>query len=239
MERDVGIKILGGGISGLSLGYYLKKHLQTPVTVFEKESRPGGMIASQHVGDFFFEKGPRTFMTSRSPALLSLIEELGLKSELIFAHPQKRYIYYKGKLRSLQQMLPKVALRGLLRDWRTSPSSEDETIRSFGERRFGKWVADFILDPVTAGVYAGSIDHLSVEKCFPKLKEIEKMHGSIVKGFKPRAKGSLFTLSGGMDMLIDALVEKCDVVTGTCVAPDYSTIPEPKYFEYVGLQVVH
>lgn len=239
METDVGIKILGGGISGLSLGYYLKKYLQAPITIFEKESRPGGMIASHYVGDFFFEKGPRTFMTSRSSELLSLIDELGLKDELIFAQPQKRYIYYKGKLRSLKKMLPHIAARGVFRDLWTPPKSGDESIRNFGERRFGKWVTDHILDPMTSGIYAGSIDQLSVQKCFPSLKKMELAYGSVIKGLKSPPKGSLFTLKGGMDMLIAALAERCQIITGSCDAPQYSTIPQPGYFNYTGLQVVH
>ena len=77
--------ILGGGISGLSARYYLTKHHpKVRVSLLEKEEQIGGVIKTEK-GPFFFERGPRTFKTSRCPTLLSLIDELGLTKQLIFS----------------------------------------------------------------------------------------------------------------------------------------------------------
>ena len=43
------IAIIGAGISGLSSAHFLKDHYD--VTVFEKESTPGGLIRCERVGD--------------------------------------------------------------------------------------------------------------------------------------------------------------------------------------------
>ena len=43
------IAIIGAGISGLSSAHFLKDHYD--VTVFEKESTPGGLIRCERVGE--------------------------------------------------------------------------------------------------------------------------------------------------------------------------------------------
>ena len=55
------VVILGAGISGLSLGWFLRQrhgdHLK--ITIIEKEARAGGWIETKKVGHFLFEQGPR------------------------------------------------------------------------------------------------------------------------------------------------------------------------------------
>ena len=55
------IAILGGGISGLSLAYFLLQELRLPTLelhVFEKQSEPGGLCKSFSIGDYHFDYGP-------------------------------------------------------------------------------------------------------------------------------------------------------------------------------------
>lgn len=240
---DKSIAILGGGISGLSLAWYLQKHFSpSQITVYEKTDRPGGVIATENSGRFFFERGPRTFSAGRCPELLSLIEEIGLKDELIFAKPQKRFIFYKGKLRPLQTMALRAGMHGAVRDLWAKVGDEDETIRSFATRRFGRWTADYLMDPVTRGIYAGSIDELSMVSCFACLKASEQKHGSVMKAMRRRPKRDprLFTLRGGMQKLIEALADRVQIKYGE--EPKnvmFKTVPEPDFVKYTGLTVVH
>lgn len=53
--RSVDIAILGAGISGLSLGYFLPRARE--YAVFEAEPYVGGLIATYRKGDFLFDKG--------------------------------------------------------------------------------------------------------------------------------------------------------------------------------------
>ncbi|MCP5491437.1 MAG: FAD-dependent oxidoreductase [Chlamydiales bacterium] len=221
----VRIAILGGGISGLSLAYYLKKRAN--VTVFEKE-RPGGMIGTRSGGRFFFEMGPRTFSSSRCNELLKLIEELNLSDDLIYAKPQKRYLYYKGKLRSVQGMALRGLLRGGFQDFYAKPEKGEKTVHAFAAERFGNWVADHIFDAVTLGIYANSSKELSLDACFPSLVNIE---GSLILKALKSTQGSLFTLEKGMHQLVDALKEQCKIVEKNVTSLNldadliYSTLP--------------
>lgn len=222
--------ILGGGISGLSLRYYLgSKHPDWEIILFEKQHRLGGMIETTQKEDFFFEKGPRTFKASKSHDLLNLIVELGMEGNILVSKKSvgRRFIWRNKRLYSvpsklfsfLSSPLTRPLLRALIREWKESVKEGDETIDCFARRRFGNEVAEIFFDPLTLGIYAGDIRNLSIVSCFPFLKRLEKEHGSITKGlFKERRstfsypKGicasSLFTLREGMESLILQLKDR-------------------------------
>lgn len=227
--------IIGGGISGLSAAWFLKKKDPlAKITLLEKENRLGGWIRTSHEEGFLFEKGPRTFQIGRSPHLLQLIHDL--KLEKISSDPcaQRRFILHKQKLRSPWSFLPKI-FPFLLRELFIKPSEkEDETIYDFAVRRFGPTVAELFFDPLALGIYAGDIRKLSIHSCFPSLVQFEKEKGSIIKGlFKaPKKGGGLFTLKNGMETLIQELEKRLsiDIVLGSEVKSfsEYEAVTEEK-----------
>lgn len=211
------VLILGGGISGLSAAWFLKrKNPHAQITLLEKTDRLGGWIATQRENGYLQEKGPRTFSSSRSPMLLNLIEELDLGAELIFSDPHaaKRYLWKDGQLRSLASFWP-LFLPALIREPFIKPKFfEDESIYDFASRRLGVRVAETLFDPMTLGIYAGDIRKLSLPSCFPKLADWEKKKGSIIKGLfseKKKKKRGLFTLKKGMASLIERLHSRLDI----------------------------
>lgn len=205
------IAILGGGISGLTQAFYLKQQ-GARVTVYEKSGRLGGCINTS-LEPYFFEHGPRTFMVDRGEALLSLIEEVGLSSELIFAERKTRYLYYNKALRDIPKHY---LIWPMLTEWARAKGPEDESIEAFGYRRFGKKVTDYLLEPMSLGIFAGDIKALSVATCFPYFKALEQKWGSLSRGFlhqkKTKKDGRLFTLKRGMLSLIHRLAEEVEVV---------------------------
>lgn len=211
------IVIAGGGISGLAARYYLsKKHPNAEIVLLEKSDRLGGCIESCS-SPFFFERGPRTFKASRAEALLNLIDEVGLSDEILYSSKQasRRFLWKGGKLQPLSPFSPLVfrLIPALLKEWRQPyPWDEDETIASFVSRRLGSYAAETFFDPLTLGIFAGDIHKLSISACFPELKAMERDYGSITRALfkkkrKKKRKG-LFTLRGGLQVLIDRLVEQ-------------------------------
>jgi oxygen-dependent protoporphyrinogen oxidase len=207
------IIILGAGISGLTLAHYLPPSCE--VVILEKEDRAGGVLQTEQSAGFFFEKGPRTFQASRSGALLSLIQELGLEEELLFSKPgaSKRYLWTEGKLHALPGFLTAPWRMGLLcallKEWRVPPCAEEESVWDFACRRFNPTVAEMLFDPMVLGVFAGDCKALSMSACFPGIKAWEQKHGSLTKAFLSKRKKSargLFSLIGGVETLTDALV---------------------------------
>lgn len=102
------IVVLGGGISGLSLAYFLRQAVQslppaqalaTRIRVVEANSHTGGWVRTAQRDGFLFEEGPRGFRPSRNGAeMLRLVEQLELQHEMraVDAAAKSRYILRNG-----------------------------------------------------------------------------------------------------------------------------------------------
>ena len=199
--------VIGGGITGLATAYFLHKKGQD-VLLVEKESRVGGWIRSEKKEGFLIEYGPRTLRPV--PLTLSLIEELGLTDQIVWASPNlhKRYIYLeKGLIRITPWLFIKHSLP-LLKELFLKPIDRpEESIASFSLRHFGPWITNNIMDPLTLGIYGGNIDVLSLDRAFPLLKKLEREKGSILRGMRLPKKATLFSFKEGMQTLTDRLAE--------------------------------
>ncbi|MEM4347200.1 MAG: NAD(P)/FAD-dependent oxidoreductase [Candidatus Altiarchaeota archaeon] len=76
------IAIIGSGITGLTSGYRLVKK-GASVKIFEKEEEIGGLLSSFKFQNFYLERYYHHFFKCDSE-LIKLIEELGLKSKVIW-----------------------------------------------------------------------------------------------------------------------------------------------------------
>ncbi|MEI8300975.1 MAG: protoporphyrinogen oxidase [Chlamydiota bacterium] len=217
--------ILGGGISGLSLLWYLRKYAPlSRVSLLEKSDRVGGVIHSTCMDGLVFDEGPKTFRTAQGQDLLELIGDMGLQEKVVFSSKEvaKRYIYYQDRLCKVPTSLLELVttsfgrkmLPGLYKDLKeVTQGQAEETLGSFMRRRFGSYITDVLMEPFVLGTSGGDIDILSMDG-FAKLKMWEKQHGSVIKGFlkrdKPLGKGStLFNVENGAFTLVKALYKRC------------------------------
>ncbi|KAM5129603.1 protoporphyrinogen oxidase isoform 1-T3 [Mantella aurantiaca] len=241
MQRTV--VVAGGGISGLTACYHLVKDAKvSKVILLESSSRLGGWMRSTRTEDgAVFEHGPRGMRPAGEVGrnALCMVSELGLESDLIpipTSHPavKNRYLYVNGALHKMPSSLGGV-LRTIppfsrplflcgLRDL-TAPraSQDDESVHDFFTRRFGKEMADIVVDSLCRGVFAGDCRKLSLRSCFPFLHDAETRKRSVILGMATagavktpeldtpltrRAKKerwSQWSLRGGMQTLSEAL----------------------------------
>jgi protoporphyrinogen oxidase len=104
------IAVLGGGLTGLTAAFYLLR-AGADVTVFESNSQPGGLATHFNFGNFCWDKFYHCILTSDS-ALLQLISELGLSSELRWT-PTKVGFFADEKLYSMSSTLDFLKFRPL------------------------------------------------------------------------------------------------------------------------------
>jgi oxygen-dependent protoporphyrinogen oxidase len=233
------IVILGAGISGLTLLWYLTQKFGNAYEylLLEKSSQSGGWIKTIHTGNFTFDLGCRSCRTSgMGIKTLELVESMGLQNEIIFANPdaKKRYIYINQKLECvpngiwsfLKSPLTQGMTKAIFKDFffNATSKNDDESIHEFISRRLSKEIAENLFDPLTSGIYAGDIKKLSLKSCFPLLAHYEKTFGSIIKGmifnksekreispFTKKAKAKkIFSFKKGMQTLTNALALRLD-----------------------------
>ncbi len=183
--------MIGAGISGLACAYRLQQ-LGLDVTVFESNSAAGGLIDSVQKEGLLFEAGPQSFQGT--PALLELVRELGLESQLQKADPRApRYVLLHGHLRKIpmspQALLASTLLNPISR-WKIAsepfkksrPPGKEESVAAFVRRKFGNEILEYLVAPFVSGVYAGDPEKLSLKAAFPTLDEWERQYGSVLRG---------------------------------------------------------
>jgi len=212
------LAIVGGGISGLSLAYYLQDVFD--VTVFEKE-KWGGKAYTARVGEYLMEEGVNGFL-SNSPKTMELCEEIGIKPIKANDNSKIRYIYDKRLIKIPLKPLDFITSDILswkgkfdvaMEFFRKPVCDREETVAVFATRRLGAEFKRRMMTPMLAGIYASTPEITSMNAAFPKLKKIECEYGSLFKGMIKLKRGGqptgeLHSFEHGMSEMIEKLKEK-------------------------------
>ncbi|MFD2718620.1 protoporphyrinogen oxidase [Hymenobacter monticola] len=214
------IGIIGGGISGLTLAWYLQK-AGVPYDLFEADARPGGNLHSLPTPEgYLLEVGPNSLQLS--PELQELLADLDLTGQIqdAAAVSQQRYVLRDGRYQVLPSSPPTLLTNGffslkakwqLLKEFRkpAAPIDAQETVAHFFRRRFGLEIVDYAVNPFMAGIYAGDPEQLLIHKTFPQLPAMEQQYGSVLRGFAKSSKGAgrrrIITLQKGIQTITDTL----------------------------------
>ena len=201
------IVIIGGGISGLATAWLLRDKAQKAgkeldITLLEKEQRPGGKIRSIKADGYTCEWGPNGFLDSK-PQTLELCKAIGVESNLHRSNDnaRKRFIFSGGELHQLPDGGP-AFLKSRLISWpgklrlameptpfiASVPEGVDETLAAFGRRRLGKEALDKLIAPMVSGIFAGDPETMSLVSCFPRIAELEREYGGLIKAMIMLAK---------------------------------------------------
>jgi oxygen-dependent protoporphyrinogen oxidase len=103
----------------------------------------------------------------------------------------------------------------------------DESLAEFIKRRLGREALERLAEPLLAGVYAADPEQLSIEATFPRLRELERRHRSLIRGVlrqqrqrrrrapaasdeKPSPLPVFLALRDGLDTLVEALVARIE-----------------------------
>ncbi len=241
------VVIVGGGIAGLATAFALQERAALSgralrCVLLEAGRSWGGKIATHHVGDLLIEAGPDSFL-SQKPQALELCAALGLSDQVINANEEhkKTFVYSRGRLRELPEGLVLIVptkLGPFLRSGLLSlpglgrmaldlvipaqRAEADESVATFFCRRFGREAFERLIEPLMAGIYAGDAEQMSLQATFPRFAELERRHGSLIRGMvasrraaiaAPRpgpARTMFVSLRNGLDQLVQALVRRLE-----------------------------
>lgn len=199
------IAIVGGGITGLAAAHRITElRPQWAVTVFDADSRLGGVLQTEQFEGFMIERSADMFST-REPWALDLCERIGLTNQLLNTNVQgrKAMVVCRGALQSIPDGFTLMAparlgpmLRSGILSWKGKlrlacepligrrRSTDDESLESFAVRRAGREAFERIIQPLISGIYTADPARLSMQAALPQFVEMERTYGSITRALR-------------------------------------------------------
>lgn len=229
-DRKTDVAVVGGGLTGLAAAARLSAAGRS-VHLLEAAPRLGGCLHTWRRNGWTFELGPNTVVADGE--LSDLFAAAGLADDLLVADRAagRRYLWSAaGRLEALPRhplgilRSPLLSLGGKLRLLgepfvrRGERPAADESVAAFARRRLGSETLETLVGPLVSGIWAGDPERLSLDHAFPRLAELERRHGSLLRGMirsrreaaaTPAADGRrLLGLAGGFASLAARLADR-------------------------------
>ena len=220
--KDIDVLVIGGGISGLAVAHLVAQE-GLSVEIWERESRAGGKIRTNHDDGYLTEQAASMVLNFR-PEVNRFMQASGLESSKISrATTANRYLLDAGRLVALPMKLgpmmtsPLWSLRGKLRlameAFIPRGGGPQETVSEFITRRLGKEMLDKAMGPFVAGPLASDPDQANAFSVLPRLTGLEQRYGSLAMGVlvhrvlrrRTATVTEGFSFRGGMSTLVESL----------------------------------
>lgn len=225
--------VVGGGISGLTAAYRLRRALgpDAQITLFDPADRLGGVLRTERVGGQSMDVGAEAFVVRR-PEVPALLADLGLAARQIGTTGVRPLIYAQRRLHAMPTEtvngIPSSAasMTGLADDatvgrmaaeptrpldWRPGA---DPTVATLVGERFGAQVVARSVDPMLAGVYAGSAATIGLRAAVPTVaaaldRGAPSLTEAVRSALPPTTGAPVFgAIDGGYELLLRELVSQ-------------------------------
>ncbi|HEX6301046.1 MAG TPA: protoporphyrinogen oxidase [Acidimicrobiia bacterium] len=212
--------VVGGGLAGLFTASELTAR-DIDVVVLEESPVAGGVARTIEKDGFALEPAVGSFSLPH-PHLTPLLDRAGVATA-VAVQASIRYVYAEGRLVAIPGspkalLVPVLGIKSKLRVLfeplvPACRTDDDESLAEFFRRRLGEQAGGLVSWLMATGVYAGDPGRLSVGAAFPALAELERTHGSVIKGAirRRRARPSnqagtrVHVPEGDVSGLIDAI----------------------------------
>ncbi|RTE09582.1 protoporphyrinogen oxidase [Paenibacillus whitsoniae] len=227
------IIVIGGGITGLSAMHEFYKWRKTTgaavrLLLIEATAQLGGKIQTVRHQQFVMEAGADSIV-ARKMDDMDLIEELGLKDDVVYNATGRSFIYADGHLKPIPDDavfgIP-ASIESLAKSTLVSPQgkvaalkdlytknetfTKNDSVGAFLEYFLGTELVEKQIAPVLSGVYSGNLSDLTIASTLPFLIDYKEQYGSIIKGLEANkqkfriGEKKFFSLKNGLGSLIDA-----------------------------------
>lgn len=229
------VAVVGGGITGLVAARQLAGS-GCRVSLLESSDDLGGQIRTVLFGGHAVDVGAEALHMA-GPHVERLIDDLGLRDDLVVANSGSAWIWTRRGLRRMPAgmgpagptRLAPVVRSGVLSAVGIARAAleplvpggvmgEDVGVGEFLAKRFGRQVSDRLVDPVLGSLHAGEIDRLSLRAALPHVATQAEQHRSLLLAHRHRrgaAAPSFVSFRGGLRRLTDTLAATPGVEVNT------------------------
>ena len=206
LRKDTTYLIIGAGISGLLLGFYLKK-AGFSFVIAEKTDRAGGLLQTHSHSCGISEYAANGFLWCEE--MQEVATDLGLTLLAPKPTARARYLLRKRQLRRFPLGFGETL--GMLAKIFFGPRKNFRTVEQFGHAHLGKNATRRILEPALAGIFAANINTLSFPGATSSLAKKLNVHSNLLMAlWKTRQKkqtvpSGTHSFLGGMGSLSEGL----------------------------------
>jgi len=209
------IAIIGGGLLGMSLAYYLARDNEVSITLYEKNAELGGLARCTQIDGTYLEKYYHHFFGSDTK-VQELIEDLGLKSELEW-RPSHVGFYINGRIHNFSTALDLLKFKPLsfigrvraglvsffLQKTKNYKPFEKVTALAWCQKYYGKEVTEVIWKQLLLGKFGEEYyDKVSMAWLWTRLHDRASSRQGLL------AMEKLGYPRGSFQIVINALTEK-------------------------------
>ncbi len=223
--------VLGAGLAGLSAAYHARK-AGTACLLFEKESRPGGLVRSERVGGFCFDYTGHLLHLSRPETRALVLDELGLRRDFVpvrrdawvYSHGRTTRAPFQSRLHGLPPDVVRECLEGALRAHRALPGPRAEgpkgSFEAFNLEHFGEGIYRRFMEPYNAklwGVHPSAMTTEFMGRFVPRPGLSEIFEGALFDLPRPTGYNAdfLYPRHTGIEVLARAFADRVETRTRT------------------------
>jgi oxygen-dependent protoporphyrinogen oxidase len=226
-SKDFDLAIIGGGITGLSCGFFALANKEFKSVCLIEPTELGGKIDHVTFETFRLDTAADSIVFSREPVKV-LFNELELlpiyplnptvkiyTDNKLYDLPENSFFGIPANLKELKAsgILSGAGYFMLKRDrFKSRYKGQDISLYDLLEPRIGKEALEKLVEPFVAGINAGIAKELSVIAVAPEIFTFISNYGSLTKAVRKYLKkrktpsGSLVSANGGINIFLETLI---------------------------------
>lgn len=159
--------VVGAGVSGLLVAYYLNKQ-GFEVTLIEAQERSGGLIQTVPTPFGMAEEAAHSFLAT--PTSMNLCNEIGVPLCPVAPQSRARYILRDSRMRRFPLRLTEtLETVGRVFFAKSKNTNNNQTLELWGKTHLGQGALNYVLTPFVCGIYGATPAELTLGTAFPFL----------------------------------------------------------------------
>ena len=230
---EIKVAVIGAGMSGLAIAKMLAKEGKA-VTVFERESRVGGLIKCQRVNNHLFHQTGGHVFNTKYPEVAEwfwshfdkeqeFTQAIRNSAIIIEGEEQRRTVAYPIENHVYQlDVKDQKAIIGELLEMQVTKRCEPRNFEEFLRMRFGQTLYDIYFQPYNSKIWRKSLDTIPLawlegKLPMPTTEEIIFNNFNHVKEKAFVHSTFYYPRSGGSQFIADRLAEGLDIRLGQAI----------------------